>query len=190
MYLCGVAQCDTLVAVQVTIFAMKQAALLSSDLYISPTIDFANFYSCLFILARLAVPTSIILSLPTYLFFLFLLDMSLARLNFLCTPSQLVWLLCAAVSVSSSKHILCNLSLHYPAHLFMLQLCITLVLSITDTLLHATSSYQKWLLLKASEQYYRGLLPSCLLSLSYFLILQALLHTRNAVYIALGSVST
>jgi hypothetical protein len=34
----------------------------------------------------------------------------------------LVWALCAAISLSSSKHLLVDVGLHYPLHLHLLQL--------------------------------------------------------------------
>lgn len=103
--------------------------------------------------------------------------------------NDLLWVACAAISITSSRYILCDLGLHYPTYLLILQLSATLVVSVVRLALNTYSTHQKLWLLDTRRDYYSSLARSCILTLAGFFVLQAILHTRNLLSIAIGSVS-
>jgi hypothetical protein len=105
------------------------------------------------------------------------------------TPVQLLWAMCAALSVSSSKYLLLDLGFHYPFCLLLLQLVPTILLCAFILAQHKVEACQivppgsliSWPPLRTGLQ-------ASLVALSSALVLQATLHFPNPNILVMLSV--
>jgi len=108
--------------------------------------------------------------------------------HFLCENKHLVWVPCAAVSLTTSKYLLVDASLHYPLHLQLLQHAAALLLLLlwrtfrSDEYSTGTEPLEDF-------QWASQLCVSFLLAVAGGCTMQAVLHLPNITLIAMLAVS-
>jgi hypothetical protein len=100
-------------------------------------------------------------------------------------PTLLVWALCAATSITTSKHLLVDIGFHYPCSLYLLQFSATALLTLLLSASPQTETRQPVRLPGLQRRLLRTSLHTSVASLSGALVLQALLHAAQASTISM-----
>lgn len=103
-----------------------------------------------------------------------------ALLDTAVNPTMLVWALCAATSITTSRHILVSVGFHYPCLLYFAHFSATVMLTLFFPALLQTETRPTLRPASLERRLLRTSLRTVLASLSGTLILQALLHAAQA----------